>query len=41
MPTIWIAAGRSPDARPTSTGTAAPVADSGATMLIVPIARAR
>ena len=41
IPTIWIVPGRSPEATPTSTGTAAPVADTGATMLIVPIASPR
>ena len=41
MPASCSAPGRSPLARPTSTGTAAPVAETGATMLIVPIARPR
>ena len=41
MPATWIAPGRSPVASPTSTGTAAPVAETGATMLIVPIASPR
>ena len=41
MPAICTARGRSPDTSPTTTGTAAPVADSGATMLIVPIDSAR
>ena len=41
MPATCSAPGRSPDARPTSTGIATPVAEIGATMLIVPIASAR
>ena len=41
MPAICSALGRSPSASPTSTGTAAAVAEIGATTLIVPIASAR
>ena len=41
MPATWSVAGRSPEASPTSTGTAAPAAETGATMLIVPIASPR
>ena len=41
IPASCTIRGRSPDASPTSTGIAAPVAESGATMLIVPIASAR
>ncbi len=41
MPTNCSAAGRSPPAIPTITGTATPVAAIGATMLIVPIESAR
>ena len=41
MPTSWSAAGRSPEASPTSTGIETPVAEIGATMLIVPIESAR
>ena len=41
MPATCTARGRSPETSPTSTGTAAPVAETGATMLIVPIASAR
>jgi hypothetical protein len=40
MPANWIVPGSSPRARPAITGTAAPVAEIGATMLIVPIASA-
>jgi hypothetical protein len=41
IPSTWIVPGRSPEATPTSTGTTAPVAETGATMLIVPIASPR
>ena len=41
MPTTCSAAGRSPLASPTITGTTTPVAEIGATIDIVPIARAR
>ena len=41
MPASCSAPGRSPDASPTSTGMTTPVAEIGATMLIVPIASAR
>ena len=40
IPTACAALGRSPVATPTITGSAAPVAEIGATMLIVPIASA-
>jgi hypothetical protein len=40
IPTSCTVRGRSPDASPTSTGITAPVAESGATTLIVPIASA-
>ena len=41
IPATCSAPGRSPDASPASTGIATPVAEIGATMLIVPIASAR
>ncbi len=41
MPASWSVPGRSPDVSPTSTGITTPVAEIGATMLIVPIASAR
>ncbi len=41
MPATCNAAGRSPENSPTSTGIETPVAEIGATMLIVPIASAR
>ena len=41
MPASWSVPGCSPDASPTITGTAEPVAEIGATMLMVPIASAR
>ena len=41
MPAICSELGRSPSTSPTSTGTAAAVAEIGATTLIVPIASAR
>ena len=41
IPPIWSVLGRSPDASPTTTGMTVPVADTGATMLIVPMASAR
>ena len=41
MPATCSVLGRSPSASPTSTGTAAAVAEIGATTLIVPIASAR
>ncbi len=41
MPAICSAPGRSPETSPTSTGIDTPVAEIGATMLIVPIASAR
>ena len=41
MPATWSAPGRSPPSSPTNTGIATPVAEIGATTLIVPIASAR
>ncbi len=41
IPSSCSAAGRSPPAIPTTTGTATPVAEIGATMLMLPIASAR
>jgi hypothetical protein len=41
MPASWTALGRSPDSRPARTGIATPVAEIGATTLIVPIESAR
>ncbi len=41
IPASWIAAGRSPPAIPTATGTTTPVAEIGATMLMLPTASAR
>ena len=41
IPASWSAPGRSPESRPASTGIATPVAEIGATTLIVPIESAR
>ena len=41
MPATCSAPGRSPESSPTNTGIATPVAEIGATTLIVPIASAR
>jgi hypothetical protein len=40
IPAIWSADGSSPEVSPTSTGMIVPVAEIGATMLIVPIVSA-